>query len=228
MKSVVYLVTQNWYEKVLPSIRSLLVMTKSIENVYVLCEDDDPEVFRFDSRIKPINVSKQRIFKKTGPNYVNKRWSYMVLMKAAIYKILPEEEDLVLALDADTIHTGDISDLWSIDMTDYYVAGVKEPYRSWLHNQLYVNGGVLFMNLEKLRDGKGDEIVRDLNTKKFEWLEQDAINFACRDKIYQLPAVYNVAANVTETHRGDPKIFHFAARPNDWFEEPLVKEWRRK
>ena len=80
---------------------------------------------------------------------------YMVLMRAVYSKLFPDL-DKILSLDLDTIVNEDISNLWDIDMSNYYVAGVRDT-PEFNKNGLYINGGVLMYNLDKIRKDKRDE-----------------------------------------------------------------------
>lgn len=219
MKVAVYCGTRNLYEDMVTAAKSLIT-NSTVEKIYFLIEDD---VFPLPlpNCVECINVSNQQIFNHTGPNYHN-GWTYMVLMRAALHKVFPEL-DRILSLDVDTVVTGDISELWDIDVTDYYFAGVKEPMKSGA--SLYINAGVMIVNLKKLRDGKGDEIIEALNTRRFPFNEQDCINELCRGGILEISSDYN--ANNYTTPTITPKIVHFAAIQS-WRNAPLVKMYREK
>jgi len=49
----------------------------------------------------------------------------MVLVRAAYTKIFPHL-DRILSIDMDTIVNENISELWDLDLTDYYLAAVEE------------------------------------------------------------------------------------------------------
>ena len=50
----------------------------------------------------------------------------MVLLRVVFTKIFPHL-DKILTIDNDTIVKHNISELWDIDMTNYYFAGATEP-----------------------------------------------------------------------------------------------------
>ena len=135
----------------------------------------------------------------------------MALIKAAFTKIFPEI-DTVLSLDVDTIVNENVSDLWDIDISNYYIAAVKEPKKTY-SDFIYINVGVALFNLKKLReDKKDDEIIYLLNSIKLDYPEQDAINILCQKYIYSLPGDYNINNYTKEaSHR---KIIHYAAIKN--------------
>ena len=114
MKNAVYMLTRNFYEKALPSINSMLLNT-SVDRIYILAEDDS---FPYDlPKIEAINISRQKYIRHISPNWEGHRFSYMVLMRCALHRIL--DIDKVLSVDADTIFLEDVSELYEMDMTDY-------------------------------------------------------------------------------------------------------------
>ena len=217
MKAAVYCGTSNLYADMVPAVKSLLA-NSDVDKVYLLIEDD---VFPYElpACVESINVSEQTYFPKDGPNYRN-GWTYMVLMRAALHRIFPDLDE-ILSLDVDTIVAKDISGLWEYDISDSYIAGVKEPGKS--RGMVYINCGVMRMNLKKIRDGKGDEIIRALNTKHYPFNEQDCINELCQGGILEIPSDYNANNYVAPTTT--PKVVHFAAIRN-YQGHPLVKMYK--
>ena len=219
MKAAVYAGTRNIYYDMIPGVKSLLAFS-NVDKVYLLIEDDEFP-FTIPDRVECINVSDQPYFRHDGPNFKN-GWTYMVLMRAALHRVFPEL-DRVLSLDVDTIVTKDISELWDLDLSQHYLAGVREPHKS--NRSLYINAGVMMLNLKRLRDGKGDEIIEALNTRHFPYNEQDCINELCAGEILEIPGDYN-SSNWTARGKTQ-KIIHYAANPY-WQTVPLVLEWRNK
>lgn len=217
MKAAVYCGTRNLYADMLPAIKALLI-NSDVEKIYLLIEDD---IFPYylPNCVECINVSEQTYFDHDGPNYRN-GWTYMVLMRAALHRVFPDL-DKIVSLDVDTIAAKDVSGLWDYDIEDYYLAGCKEPHKS--RGSLYINAGVMVMNLAKLRDGKGDEIIEALNTRRFPFNEQDCINELCQGGILEISSDYNANAYTIPT--STPKMVHFAAIPQ-WKDAPLVKQYR--
>lgn len=205
MKAAVYCGTRNLYADMVTAAKSLLHNT-DVDKVYFLIEDDT-FTHELPPQIETINVSDQTYFSKDSPNY-NSGWTYMVLMKAAMHKVFPKL-DRILCLDVDTIVLDDISELWDLDMAGYYIAGARE----FQFEDLYINAGVMMLNLSRLRSlGKGDELIAVLNRKKFGWCEQDCFNERCIGGILEISGDYN-ACNYT-IHSNKPKVVHYAAIPN--------------
>ena len=208
---------------VIPSMKSLLA-NADIDTVYLLTEDDDigielPDVCRI------INVSEQQYIKKSSPNYYT-QFTWMVMMRMALPMILPEER--VLSLDLDTIVQSNIDELWEMDMEGKYIAGATEDALSEHHGYPYINCGVMMMNLEKLRDGRAEEIIELLNTKRYTFNEQDCMNevLSTDEKLILSPAFnygfFNQGAMCL------PRILHFAGHGRKFNDLAIVQRWRNK
>ena len=218
-KYAVYSATRNLYEIMIPSIKSLLA-NSDVDKIFLLIEDDTLP-FSFPSCIEPINVSGQRYFPSDSPN-ANCQWTYMVLLRAAYCYIL-SDVDKVLSLDVDTIVERDISSIWNYDISDYYIAGVREPKKS--KDFLYINMGVTMHNLDKLRDGRADQLINILNTQKYMFPEQDVFNFYCAGHIFELPPEFN--CSICTQPSTQSWIKHYAALPMDkWTKASEYKAYK--
>lgn len=225
MKAACYMVTRGWYGKVVPSIKSMMA-NGNVDRIYVLIEDDK---FPYDLPVIPINVSNQQFFRRDGPNCRETRFSWIVMMRAALHRLLPDL-DTVLSIDADTIVLDDLSPLWELPIENYYFAAALEPLRSkggvprWYYQDEYHNAGVSLLNLKKLRDGKGDEIIEAINTRPWKFIEQDAMNTLCEGRILTMSSEYNLNDWTEAVHHA--RIIHYAA-VHDWYNRPLVKAFER-
>ena len=182
-----------------------LLMHSNVEKIYFLIEDDGFP-YEIPPEIECINISNQTYFPADGPNFKNVL-TYMVLIRAAYTKIFPDL-DRILSIDMDTVVNENISNLWDLDLTDYYIAAVEERDLS-LREGSYFNMGVAMLNLKKIRDdGKDDEIIHALNAYWYRYKEQDCFNEFFRGHALILPSDYNCCL------QADPpkheKITHFA------------------
>lgn len=218
MKAAAYIATRNYYNDVLPSVKSLLA-NSDVDKIVILIEDD---VFphKLPKRVMTVNVREQTYFKKTGPNIKN-WWCWMVLLRGAYHRLFPDL-DKILSFDADAFAVQDISRLWDMDISDYYMAAVREPKLS-TPDRTYFNAGIMMLNLEKLRDGTGDKIIRELNTVKHKYPEQDCYTQFCQGHILELPSDYNSTHFTAPCE--NPKIVHYADT-KDWREKSVVKHFR--
>ena len=213
MRTAVYTGTRNLYEYMIASAKSLLTHS-NVEQIYFLIEDDKFP-YELPPRTKTINVSNQTYFKKDGPNY-HSEFTYMALIRIALGKILPDE-DKVLSLDVDTIVNENISELWDLDISNYYFAAAKQPTKCTA-NYMDINAGVMLINLKKLReDKKDDEIIHYINTTYEVFPEQNAIGKLCQGYLLEIPADYNYNDSTDYKHAHSRKISHFAG----------VHEWQK-
>ena len=218
MRTAVYSGTRNLYPDMVTAVKSLLIHDGA-DRVVLIIEDDEfpypmPDCCEF------MNLRDQQWFWPHGPNY-NSQWTYMVLMRAALAKIFPEE-DKVLSLDVDTIVDGDISGLWELPLDQYYLAAAEEPNTPKAEH--YVQMGVVLFNLKKMREDRMDnKLIHAINTRKFDFVEQDCINELCQGNILLMDSKYNVNNYTYPTD--DPRILHFAAISN-WQDQPAVHKYR--
>ena len=220
---VVYCGTYNVYMNMVASCKSLLCNTP-VDKVYFLIEDDEFP-YELPDIVTCINVKDQQYFPSDGPNF-NNAWTYMCMIRAAFPEMFPQY-DRILSLDIDIVINDNVSDLWDYDISDYYLAGVPERQRQKSSaDPLYINFGVVMMNLDKLRrDGIQQQVIDGLNTKRFGCPEQDAFNRYCAGHILDLPAEFNYT---TYSHiTGDAikeRIIHYAGQ-KFWRHYKLVKQY---
>ncbi|HFU4000661.1 TPA: glycosyltransferase [Streptococcus suis] len=151
--------------------------------------------------------------------------------------LLPEilvECDKVIYLDSDLLIRCDVKELWDIDVSQHYLAGVNEidiinrfpEYKSKLGfeiDELFINAGVLVCNLQKMRQDKiaqhlFQETERLKDTILFQ--DQDVINVALQGKIAELPLAYNYTVEAMEKELlslDEIKIIHYNS--------PMAKPW---
>lgn len=222
-KCVSYCMTRNIYNRILPSLKSLLA-NNDIDTVYILAEDDDIGIWLPDN-VKIINVSGQQYIKETSPNYYT-NFTWMVMMRLALPFIL--KEDRVLSLDLDTIVQTNIEELWDLPMDDKYVAGATETELTKHKGYSYINCGVMMMNLEKFRDGMAERIIHLLNTKRYLYNEQDCMNEQVpEENKLILPSAFNYGF-FNRDKVCVPAILHYAAFGRHFMEQGNVKEWNDK
>ena len=145
------------------------------------------------------------------PNIFNKykkwRYSSTIYYKLLIPLIFPDYERIIF-LDADTLIFKDISEMFNLPFNDNYVLGY--PFHTpWMvtingkHPKIYINSGVLLINIDKIRkDNKDFELIKftKKNSKKLFFPEQDGINYIFHEKIGLLPLKYGIYlyGNITE------------------------------
>ena len=216
-KVVVYAGTRNLYEDMVPAYRSLLANT-DVDRVILLIEDD-AFPYPMPDKVEAVNVSGQTFFSKDSPNY-HSAWTYMSLMRLALPLMYPDL-DRVLYLDVDTIVERDISELFELEFGGCYFAAVPE-YAKSNDDRLYVNAGVLLLNMKKLRDGMAQELIDEANAAYHQYPDQDVINLMCKGYIYPLHGDFNATAFTR--HSMEAKIIHFAGLPY-WRNQTQVRRY---
>ena len=220
MRTAVYTGTRNLYPYMISAAKSLLIHS-NVEQIYFLIEDD---VFPYDlpPKTHTINVSNQQYFKKDGPNFKSE-FTYMALIRVALTKIL--QEDIVLSLDVDTIVTENISDLWALDINNYYLAAAKQPTKC-TDTYMDINAGVMLLNLKKMREDKiDDKLIEYINNVYEIFPEQNAIGKLCQKYILEIPADYNFNDSTDYQNAHSKKISHFAG-VHEWQKYPIFNKYR--
>ena len=220
MKHAVYCATRNLYGDMETAAKSL-VANSDVDRVHFLIEDAEfPQPL--PNIVECHDVSGQEYFPPNGPN-ARSHWTWMVLMRAVLCHVLPDV-GVVLSLDCDTVCTKDVSGVWDLPIDGCYFAAAKEHHKS-RDGLLYTNFGVVLFNLDMLRDGKADEIVGVINSRRYKFPEQDGGNYLCQGRICEMPPEYNSMDFNGKAE--NPRITHFAAVPKDmWRKRPEVARYR--
>ena len=116
------------------------------------------------------------------------------------------ELDKAIYIDSDTVVTGDISELYEYDITEYDVAACHEQamvqedvYGTYVEKCLgidrnaYFNAGILLINCKRFREKKVlEDFVRLLGIYDFRVTQdEDYLNIICRDHVLWLPQTWN-------------------------------------
>ena len=141
--------------------------------------------------------------------------NYITFYRLLIADLLPKEIDKCIYLDVDICALKDLSQLFTIDLKDNYLAGVISP--GYVFNEKknckrlnissmkqYINAGMLVMNLKQLRKDNMTKKFLSLSKKNYQSQDQDVINVACYGKIITLPPKYNL--QVTKIHENNPLL----------------------
>ena len=226
MKAAVYFGSRDIYYDMVSAYKSLLV-NSDVDKIYLLIEDDEFP-FELHPAVQTVNIrdTVMKLFSTLSPNF-GSRWTYIGLIRGALPKLFPQY-DRILSIDCDTVVLKDMSDLWDIDFGDNYVAGVREPILSQQRGHLYINAGVIMLNLAKMReDGIDDALIEALNTKYYCFVAQDAINDLCMNRILEIPGNYNVSAYTDHGDSSGVRVQHFAGGcPHNWRELDIVRYYR--
>lgn len=161
--------------------------------------------------------------------------SAVYLYRTFIPRLFPQY-DKAIYIDADTILTGDIGELYDIDLDDKVMAARVDPkvaavpeFVGYVENALdipakeYVNSGVLLMDLRKLRKLHYITKMTDL-MKEFDASlvapDQDYLNVILKGKVMHLPAVWNAQFGKEMGAKG-VKLLHFNLGRKPWFHDDV-------
>jgi len=143
-----------------------------------------------------------------------------------------KEHDKMIYLDSDIIVNGSLSPLYQINLGDNYVGGVEERclYQTnyvsnqlkFKENELYINAGVLLMNLEKMRKdnfvenfSKAAPILLNICT----YSDQDVLNIVAKGKIKKINCIYNMTPfhiRDLPSKKNAAVIIHYTGKFKPW------------
>lgn len=225
--------TETWYEHLIISLYSLLKHTNRIKKIYLLLETEDIKDVpyleflrkKYDVEFEVFNAEDyiHKSLDKDSPN-ADSFFTDFCFGKLVLPEIVKEEK--VLYLDTDTLVVNDISNIWDYDISDVYIAGVKDwgiekrgNTEELGINGKYINSGVVLYNLKKIRRYDIQKKWFDfINKQELIFPDQDALNFVCSKKELYLPSMYNICDDVTYDieNRKLAKIYHYAGIKEDW------------
>lgn len=172
------------------------------------------------------NDAKMQITHITKPTY------YRLMLPQLI-----KQYDKVIYLDVDVIVLQDLREFYSIEIKDYYIAGVKalsyvnssqsekDYYKSigLLDISQYINAGVTLWNLDKIRKDNLQLKLLELALNNYSSMDQDVINVAFYNEIKHLDLKYNLMTkyqdeflnrnDVTDIVYGNNKIIEAINNP---------------
>lgn len=215
--NVVYALTRNVYQYILPSLKSLAEHNPRAR-VFILCEDDS---LPFDLPIKAevINISNQSYFPNIAEHRFEAFGGYINHLKVCYASILPVNK--VIHLDIDTIVCDSLEGLWKTDVSDKWYAAVPES-QTWYKpfGKDYYNMGVALFNLAQIRKDKAqDSMIEYLMTTKQPFADQNAWN-KFQKKAAKLDLRYNESRVTGMTD--NPAIVHYCSYP-DWWKKKDMK-----
>jgi len=235
--NIVFAVNDEYASKLGVTIVSILENNKDLKfNFFVLSSDFSDNSKQSIDKIKqkyqnwnikyivPDNTLFESL--KLNIEYISVETYY----RYVIANVLPEQSK-ALYLDADLVVNGSLTDLYNLNLKNRYCAGVKDlhiektGYKSQIgfsDTDLYINAGVLLLNLSAIRKDSMVEKLFD-NTKKLAdkilYQDQDIINITFKNKIKETDSVYNFAASNVKCEKNKRKsavIIHYTGKRKPW------------
>ena len=232
---------KSWYHYLVVDLYSLLENTKNIKKIYLLLETDNvKDVPYLDKLIKKYSVEFKLInFNDVFDDLVekgniNRDTIYTNFCFARLALPYLVEEEKILYMDTDAIVLKDISNVWRLNIDDYYVAGCKDygvltdnTYQRLSITGKYVNSGFILLNLKKIREDNIHEKWFDvINNNELKYPDQDALNVICQHNALYIPSMYNYAWNVTQevVCRDRIRVIHYAGPKIQWVVDRIFAE----
>lgn len=233
MINVLFNIDKNYIDYCKMVMRSILEHTKSDVMFYIIGgSEQDFEGFNVICLRKPdISIIKA----KTEFGHITECACYRLFAPLLLPNL-----DKVIYLDCDTIVLDDIQSLWDYDIK--YIGGVQDPMCKKQADKnnlkhLYINSGVMVLNLKNLRKLDYLKIIQDTQEKGYNLglLDQDIINIAFSDKIEHLPFRWNVYSEIyPQTTYGmieareNPSIIHWCGPRKPWnYDVWQADKWRQ-
>lgn len=171
--------------------------------------------------------------------------SRATLFRLLLPEVLPAEMERVIYLDADTLITGSLVDLWQTELAGHQLAAVRDagspfaagPYGTdWRALGLepgdpYFNAGVLLIALDRWRSAQSSQRALELlRETKPRWGDQDALNTVLRGAWKELPRRWNLQTldaaggglawalwrDDVEAALADAAVVHYTDRVKPW------------
>ena len=184
--------------------------------------DDDVKKLEELKTIKDFQLAFYRPNLKEYLRYLrNDIANFPIVVNARLFveKYLPETLDKVIYLDADVVVLASLSELWSIDLGDNFIAAVPDPKMRASHReklglpddyQYFFSGGLL-INLKKWREDRVLERLLDICVEikdRIEFPDQDALNtYASRSSYLPLPGRWT--CHPRDYVEGDTVVLHY-------------------
>ena len=187
-------------------------------DVFVLISDDvsddDCRLLRkqVEAGSASDGVSSRINFIKSG-NYFSDAYEVRGITETAYYRLLIPwlipQYDKVFYSDVDVIFLHGLSELYSTDMGDAYIAGVNfdeysdgfmTPHikKLGLNTGKYINSGFLLINSRLIRNLDLKDTFMKYARKKYKYQDQDIINIIYKDRIAYLSPKSNCKASHVE------------------------------
>ena len=248
--NIAFCINNAYTDKVAVVITSLLKNhPNAFLNIYIFSSDlTEHNLIRLNKlHLKYKNFSIHRVdvpadkfdSLKLNIEYISKETYFRYL----IADLLPNI-DKILYLDADIIVRRDINVLYNTNLEGFYLAGVKDlfieqidykPTLGFTNDEIYINAGVLLMNLKQMRCDKiGEKLLSETQKLwgKIQYQDQDILNLVCRDKIKPMDSIYNFTThNIKKEKPKLPKacIIHYTGKHKPWQAAKIKqqKEWNK-
>ena len=222
------------------TMKSIIMNTKRRMSFYILTTDIQESSKRLLGTLNhPIEYIYINVDQYPAPKM--QRWYRATFAKTMLHTLLPHV-DKALVLDSDIIVTCDVAEIYDIDLSDNYVAWVRDPIDVFSGKETfvnkfniqkqYINSGVMLVNLEAWRRDDIGEVLLNNWHKYIESIvayEQDVLYITLSSKCVYIDYVYNYIPTLNYMREGvneycdnNYKIIHWGLDKKPW-NNPSIK-----
>ena len=198
--SIAYAPDDNYVNQTVVSMKSALEHNEQVEFIIMYSKLSAESM----QKLGAVGGSL-RLIKMDESQFADLTLSKWVTVQAWFRIKLPDlckDLDKVLYLDCDTLIRGNLDELFSLDLTDKYLAGVKDVWgvskyvkRLGMKSGVYVNSGMLLFNCNYCRKEHFFDKVVDFaknNAMIIEFCDQDSINKVVDEHKLVISPKYNL------------------------------------
>ncbi len=197
--NIAYAPDDKYVNQTIVSMQSALEHNSNVEFIIMYSKLTDENI----EKLKTAG-GKLRLLEMNEEDFSSLTLSHWVTVQAWFRIKLPDtcpDLDKILYLDCDTLVRGNLDELFSLDLSDKFFAGVKDVWgvnkyvkRLGMKSDVYVNSGMLLFNCDYCRREKFFDKIVDFaknNEKIIEFCDQDSINKIADEKKLVLHPKYN-------------------------------------
>lgn len=204
---IAYITDDNYVMPTIVSITSAIMNKNenSIYKIYIIGVSVNEENKKCLDKFIAKNINDKIVINILHFNqHYNFDDTHPYVTSAAIFKFdianILSDYNKVLYIDCDTIVLKDLSELFNIDINDYYAAAVKDFIANEILKQHlplgiknYFNSGVMLLNAKLLRENNIKELLLDykINKDRRHFMDQDCFNFIFNSKVIFIKPKYN-------------------------------------
>lgn len=210
MNNIVYATNDKYAPYLGVSLLSFLKNNKETENIniFIINSDiSDQNKNKLKNLCKNFQtkltfISMQKVKEKINKYSFTSNYPFEIFAPIFLSTLLPNSINKAIFLDADTLINDSINELWDLDISNYYCAGVLDIVSDELKSMInfpenfnYINSGFLICNLKKWREDRIEEKCYKIFKKEHDNLnfpDQDIINLALKNNVLILPLEYNL------------------------------------